>query len=442
MSKIVKFLPLILSFFMLVGCYTLITNATEKKEEYNGYIEVARESAKDEITVDVIENYNKALNMSPSVDLYIEYADYYVSINDFDGAISVAKSMVNKYPKNAKASEYLAQQYINNEEYDAFFGEYKRASAVGKVSNKLKELYEQNHYRYYLSSVGHSNVKSSIFSNYIVEDTIGEDMSLGMLFDNDKGVTPIYSYASFFNNDNNAIAPVTTKEGQAYYIDQKGNKKAVIKPDKITVKQLGIYSSNVLTIYDGSKYYLSDIKSNIIAGPFEYISTFYDGIGVIKNNGKWSIIDTKGNIEKSVTFDNVILDDAEVAYNKGIFAKVNGKYYLFDKNGKKISEKSFTNAKIFFDDYAAVEESGKWGYIDSKGNVVVDFQYQDAKSFTLGIGAVKMNGKWGYIKIDKDSKKVVTIIPCTFDDALPFSKQSHSAIVNNYGKWEKLTLYV
>lgn len=436
-------LPILLSFFMLVSCYSLITNATEKKAEYNGYVEVARASANDQITVDVIENYNMALDMLPSVDLYEEYANYFVGIGDKEGAITVAERMVEEFPKNAKASEYLASQYLNNESYKSFFAEYDRASAIGKVSNNFKKMFNENRYKYYLSSVRCSNVKRSLFSNVIFEDITREGgqekVYYGYIFNKEKSIPAIYQNASFFNGGENAIAPVVTNDGQVYFIDKKGNKKAVIKPENIDVKQLGVYTSGVLSVFDGSKYYLSDIDSNIIAGPYDYISTFYDGVGVVKNNGKWNIINTKGKVVDSVSFDDVKLDDAGIAYNKGLFVKIGDKYSLVDKDGKAITDLTFDDACIFVDSYAAVKNGDKWGFINEKGELVIDYKYLEAKSFSSGYAAVNMNGKWGFITIS--DKKDIVVIDYQFDDAISLVGTKAMTFVKVGNVWNKLNLY-
>ena len=79
--------------------------------------------------------------------------------------------------------------------------------------------------------------------------------------------------------------------------------------------------------------------------------------------------------------------------------KENGKWHLIDTEGNSLGDGEYANAKApESNGYIAVANGeGKWGYINSEGELVIDYQYKDALSFSNGLGAVKIVDNWGYI---------------------------------------------
>ena len=106
----------------------------------------------------------------------------------------------------------------------------------------------------------------------------------------------------------------------------------------------------------------------------EYIGEFYDGLAVIKQNGKYGYIDKLGNI---------------------------------------VIKPQYRDAGNFVDNLASVcvgddYSSQECGYIDKTGKVVIDFKYKDAKDFSFGYGVVKSKLGNNNIVIDKDGNEIIT----------------------------------
>lgn len=111
-----------------------------------------------------------------------------------------------------------------------------------------------------------------------------------------------------------------------------------------------------------------------------------------------------------------------------ILIKEKTKYSIWDVEGNRITNDSFTEALLFSEGLAAVKKNGKWGYINKTGKVVIEFSYDYAGAFNEGLAIVKTNNRIGYI--DKNGK---IIILSKYDDVNNFN--NGIALVMKNGKW-------
>ena len=104
-------------------------------------------------------------------------------------------------------------------------------------------------------------------------------------------------------------------------------------------------------------------------------------------------------------------------FSDAIIGKLNGKYHLYNRQGRTIPG-TFTNMSVyhnsdffFHEGLGCVQFNQGWGFIDRTGKVVIPAQYDDAWPFTdKGRAAVYIRQKgWGLI--DTNGKSVV---PCQY----------------------------
>lgn len=444
MKKYKFILPIVLVVLMAASCISIVNNAVTEKKEYNAYIESAQIAVEKKISIDVDAAYSKALDINSNVNDFIAWGKYYSDNGDYGTAISIGENALLSFSKDAKIYAFLMENYKMLNDYETFFETYKKCVSIGATNDDVINLYEQNKYAFSLDfdSFGTAYPFSSGVAR-ITENNYGSSDKVHFGYVSASGmINPQFVSAGDFNSDEISVAPVVDKNGEAYYINKEGRKKYVVSPEGISVKELGFYSSKVLSVFDGEKYYLCDINSNIIAGPFEYLSTINNNIGVIKEGDNWKIINEKGEQISNQTFSNIVLDSKKIAYRNGLFAEIGDKYYLINENGEKITETAYDDAKLFVDGFAAVKSNGKWGFIDKNGNLVIDFKYHDAQSFSNGFAAVKMNDKWGYITYSEKDKIDNVAIDYQFEDAVGFSTTSRVSIVKLNNQWKLLKLYV
>lgn len=435
-------IPIALIVLMAISCVSIVNNAVTTKKEYDSYIQLAQEAEKRQISVDVDAAFASALDVKSNPDVYVQWGSYYSNIGDYNSAITIGEEGLEDFPKNPDLYAFLMENYLKFRDYEAFFETYNKSVSLGATNKKIISLFEENKYSYTLEFESYDEA-------YPFCGGVARVCSIGFVKEN----VPCYGYISAtgeiapqflsagdFNGDEINVAPVVDLSGQAYYINNEGFKKYVVAPKGITVKKLGMYVSGVVPVFDGTNYYMCNINSDIIAGPFEFVSTINMDIGAVKQDGQWKLVNQQGKQIINETFTDIKLDSKNVAYRDGFFAQVDGVYYLFNKKGEKVSNTSFEDAELFSDGLAAVKNNDKWGFIDHKGNLVIDYKYQDAHSFSNGFAAVMNNGRWGYIRFDDNSEELV--IDYQFDDAVGFSLTSNISLVKIGGKWKVLKLYI
>ena len=170
--------------------------------------------------------------------------------------------------------------------------------------------------------------------------------------------------------------------------------------------------------------------------PYDYASNYKGGVATVKKGEKWALINTAEEMITDYIFDEVLLDEFDTCCTSGvIFAKKDGKYYMLDSKGERISETAFDDAKPFFGTGpAAVCLNGKWGFVNKNGKMAIEPQYENAVSFNIGLGAVCVEGRWGYINVSGDVK-----IAHQFEDCKPFASNGIAAVKED-GLWKYVCL--
>ena len=73
--------------------------------------------------------------------------------------------------------------------------------------------------------------------------------------------------------------------------------------------------------------------------------------------------------------------------------KKNGKWCLLNKKGEIVLETDYEDLKSMCVGYAPALKDGKWGAIDEYGNVLIDFQFEEMDSFMAnGYARVVVDG--------------------------------------------------
>ena len=140
-----------------------------------------------------------------------------------------------------------------------------------------------------------------------------------------------------------------------------------------------------------------------------HTAAFSDGmLSVAKDlysGTKWGFVNKEGTEIISCRYDDV--DDF---YEGMAVVRLDGKYGFIDTEGQQVVPCHFDYACKYSGGLACVMDKYKYGFIDKNGNYVVPCIYDDANSFSEGLAAVKLNDKWGFI--DKTGKE---IIPCKYE---------------------------
>jgi tetratricopeptide (TPR) repeat protein len=424
-----KIVPIVLIFLFVAGVYNIYNSNSKVDKEYAGYLNEARKYAESGIVVDAVDNYLKALELKDGFDVRLEVGEVLIENDQFDEAVKWGEDLAEGYPHNAKAYEYIMKLYYDNENYSSFFKEYdvlKKRDVSSKDVEKMAKAIEYT----YFNTDSYDDVKLFAEGYCAVAD---EDV-WGYVNEWGAQATGLqYQSAGTFSGE---LAPITTADNSAYFINKSGKKKFVAPADA-KAKILGPIVDQVYTVNDGAVWNIYSEDGKKLAGGFDEISSYSDGSFAAKKGDGWSIIDKAGKTLSKDTYEEICTNENGVAVSHArVFAIRDGDVVLLDATGKVVKKTGFEKAMPFVDDsYAAVLENGAWGFVDKSGKFAIEPQYEEARSFSNGFAAVKKFGKWGFINVENKM-----LIEPVFEDAKDFSSEG-SVFVRQGDNWTLLRLY-
>lgn len=131
--------------------------------------------------------------------------------------------------------------------------------------------------------------------------------------------------------------------------------------------------------------------ATVIQPNYDTTFAFSEGLGRIRQNGKYGFVDRSGKLVVSAKYEAV--DDFH-----GGFAAVftNNRVSYINKQGIDVFKKSFKGGRPFNDGLALVfNDEGLVGYLDSKGAMTFPFSFKKAFPFNGGIAPVMgADEKW------------------------------------------------
>jgi tetratricopeptide (TPR) repeat protein len=426
-----KIIPLALVVLMALACYSLVSNAVKENSDYNHYLSEARKYAELDITKYAIENYNKALSINPTPDVYVEVAEYYERQENSDTKLlNWCEDFFEKYPTNSKSYDCILKAYMKQKDYDSCFDVLSTAEKRNVSSEYIKSVKNELSYTFKLDFNTYDDV--GIYGNGFCAVKSKDAWGYVDSYGNQK--TPI-TYVSAAPFTKAEMAPVVDQKGECYFIDNTGSR---VLASKEKYKSFGISSDDIIKVeLENGKYSYCDSELNKLFGEYDDATAFNNGIAAVKENGQWKIINNEGNAKSSTEYADVVADEKNIVFrNDRLFVGDGTGYIMIDSSGKQIGNEKYENAHCFADStYAAVENDGKWFFIDKNAKRLSDKTYEDARSYSNGLAAVKISGKWGFVDTDEN-----VVIEQQFFGAKDFSEKG-SCFIQTGDKWQLLKLY-
>ena len=424
-----KFLvPVILIGMFAMSVYTLYDTKASALEQYNEYLSAARSYRSQDISVDAEEYYEKALDINPSLELYVEIGEFYIETGETRTAIKWGKEIIELYPKESGSYEFLMSIYNEQEDYAACFDLADTMESLEVSSSVCDEILSSMEYEFFLNG---EFADVGVFSGGLCPVMIGEKWGY-VDTSGSQTVSCQYVEVGYYSS---SIAPVLDSDGNAYFIDESGNKKKTLQTLS-DVEHLGFMENGIFSAFiDGVWNFYNDSEEFLFGG-YETASVIGNGVVAAMDGSNWILLDSSGQDLTGATYDDVVMDEKSIVYrNERIFVCQDDEYYMIDSSGNIFGDR-YEDACVFNDStYAAVQIDGQWGFVDKDGNIVIEAQYDDARSFSNGFAAVKIDGQWGFIDLDGN-----VVIEPQFDDAKDFTSAG-SVFVLNEESWELLRLY-
>lgn len=422
--------PIALVVCMALSFYMLINTRSTTLAEYEAYLSEARNYAKQGIAVEALKCYASALEIENNIDINLEVGNLYVKEKNINGAIEWGEQMVETFSKSPEAYEFLLKRYLEDNDFNSCYALYNTVVKREIETKEISKIMQDIKYIYYFGeayddvavfSEGYCAVKYE--DKWGLANEIGEKMS-PMIF---KSVGPYID----------GLAPVSTEDGQLYYVDGEGNKKMTVQiKEKFT--DLKSVVGDVYAVNNGKTWAFYNKEYKKLSSDYTNTSLLANGVVAVEQDSQWIILNDKFEKINNQKYTEVVQDDRGIIFrNDAMFVNKDGSYSMIDVSGKKITDTKFLDAKLFLDNtYAAVKLDKGWTFVDSKGKVVFkDMYFEEANSFSNGFAAVKKNGEWGYIDIDGN-----VAIDFQFQGAKDFNA-SGCAFVNFEDVWQILRLY-
>ena len=145
----------------------------------------------------------------------------------------------------------------------------------------------------------------------------------------------------------------------------------------------------------------ANMQGKVVIG-YEFLDAtlFSEGLAAVRDekfNLKVGYIDTEGKYIISPKFET------GGAFHQGyaVVMSTPGRLVLIDKTGTMIGDReSYSRAKPFSGNYAAVCKENLCGYLGLNGEYAIPLTYEYAGSFSEGLAPVRLHGKFGYINTE------------------------------------------
>jgi hypothetical protein len=128
----------------------------------------------------------------------------------------------------------------------------------------------------------------------------------------------------------------------------------------------------------------------VIAPQFELAGLFHHGSAPAQENGRWGLINTKGDWTIRPTFTQI------GPGGDGLFPfQEDGKWGFIDAKGKERVSAQFDEARPFDDGFAPVKSKGRWGLLRTDGTLLVDFRFDEISGHSAEFLAARDGQEWG-----------------------------------------------
>ena len=156
----------------------------------------------------------------------------------------------------------------------------------------------------------------------------------------------------------------------------------------------GLYAVELLNKYN----VLTPQKAFKYQKWFDYVGGVKEGFAKVRLNGKWSFINTKGEL---IGGGNLWFDSVDPFKEGFASVSLNGKYSVINTNGELIGNGNlwFDNVGGFKEGFAIVRLNEKYSFINTKGELIGNgnLWFDEVAPFNEGLARVELNDKYSFI---------------------------------------------
>ncbi|MDR0561008.1 MAG: WG repeat-containing protein [Prevotellaceae bacterium] len=213
------------------------------------------------------------------------------------------------------------------------------------------------------------------------------------------------------NNENNSYFTYSYDNNHYAKVKKDGKWGIVTIDGKVVVSYM--YDD----IYD-----FDYTQTSRMEGPYIDFLDYEGKTAMVKKDGKWGIVNTKGEVLAACVYEAFFIPDVHLFCADRAAAKKDGLWGFLNEKGKPVTAFIYEDVgsmdlkipqftSTFCGGMAIVKKTGKWGAIDTDGNEKVPFIYDYISNFSSEATIAQKDGKWGYI-----NKNGVEVIPVIYDE--------------------------
>ena len=216
-------------------------------------------------------------------------------------------------------------------------------------------------------------------------------------------------------------------------INDKG--KIIFPPKKGRFHGPNLINGSAPVLIDCCYGYINRTGKLIIPNQFHIAHPFAFGKAWVNKDGKWGLINEKGDLIIDYKYEEV-----KEFSEEGLAAvKLDGKWGFINESGQIIVEFKFEieDPHWYFDQILnnrhvyRIRQDSTIGYIDRSGNVVLETKFQAIRRFdSSGLAGFFVHEKWGFI----DTVGVIKIPPI-YEEVFPFYESELATVFDGENYW-------
>lgn len=159
-------------------------------------------------------------------------------------------------------------------------------------------------------------------------------------------------------------------------------------------KPVTLFNSGLIAFRTGDKWgYLNEEEEVVIQPTYDAAGRFNDGEAIVKQNGKYFLIDSDGI---------KVLDKGYLALYRdvstgNVLYMEDSLWGFMDGDGEILTEPLYDKVIESSEGIFTVKKNDMYGYVDSEGKEITDIKFKAATPYSQGLGVVKLDDKWGVI---------------------------------------------
>ena len=237
----------------------------------------------------------------------------------------------------------------------------------------------------------------------------------------------------------NGMAMVSTPDGQTGMINTKGE---YVIPLSNKIQNIVLPFDTLVAIEDinGEYTFWNENGQRVFDETYDDASSFDGGLASVEKDGKYFVINIKGEIIAESEDPAFVCDGMAIVINK------DGCRGVIDADGNTIIPYDYSSIG-FIDENKnfIVGQNDLYGVLDRNGNVVVPIKYNDLFSEACGLRRViGENNLHGYVNSEGEE-----VIKCQFEDAAGFEENGLARVkvdglygfIDTEGNWKIDPIY-